>query len=77
VEVTGLHIGNLVEASRQSRGPSTFTPTVWKEVGLTPRGQFAEECGLINYSHMEYDAVWLIGTIFAEESTACAFRTKL
>jgi hypothetical protein len=58
VEVTGLRIVILVEASHQTRSLAFFTPSVWKEVGLTPQGQLAKNLAFINYSRMEYEAVW-------------------
>lgn len=52
---------NLEEASHQARGLASFTPTVWKEFGSTLKGQLEKNVVFINYSRMEYDAVWFGG----------------
>jgi len=61
VELTAFRIVNLEEESHQARGLATFTPTVWKEIGATPKGQLAKNVIFINYSRMEYDALWFGG----------------
>jgi hypothetical protein len=61
VELTAFRIVTLEEASHQARGLATFTPTVWKEIGSTPKGHLAKNVVFINHSRMEYDAMWLGG----------------